>query len=783
MIGARIVNLFLLRGFLVGIGILALILAAGQSVEVSELVVELFDECVWRPQGEHTASYHPIYHTQATCLAFHKKLAIFLTIMIFWALLVSTIISSVVTREFSRRFALIIELIFVTLVPAFLTYRIVMDGIFRLDDIEVKAEGVDQGLAKADISIYDSIQNHPTALAFFILTLILSWLTVLAYYQISKHSERSRTRQITVFSLFPLGFIAASGAFFVLGNSAYQTFGALNLLLLFGVFLVGTLHLLALLGHRWHVPLLGIALTLTALQWAIFQRGESKVVLKKLDAQQAISDESKINGDERSKYPLIVAFDRWLASRADLEDFKQKGKPYPVYVLAVAGGGLHAALRTSRIIEELQSRCPAFLQHVFVVSAVSGGALGSAVVAGAANAIPQVKTSECYDARQSTEPAQLLSHVSENYLAQDFLPSILGQALFPDLVHRLFVPQALLEHPRFAAIERAKFFERVLANRWRAVTEDLRRQNIDGVENLDPSFFDQDIHSPEVWNPMEVTNGSGDPEYPSQAPGLVFNTTDADLGRIVPLSRLRSEFFRNAIRSSNLSEVGATLDVTTAVGISVRSPVILPAANVVFAHSMQNTENDSKDTPKNNQSKKIDVRLVDGGYADNSGIQTALDIVKIVRSDYEAVGGPVQFKIRMIYIGERASTRQCITVDDCSKGAFDPVVSAFLNTRVQSGNALIVDALQEDADTDLSRRPPPLTFALSAEMLEPENRGSAMGWLLSGQSRNKIKSEVTAAMNENEECFDSPDFAASAKVSMFYFASVCSLRELKRDLN
>ena len=52
-------------------------------------------------------------------------------------------------------------------------------------------------------------------------------------------------------------------------------------------------------------------------------------------------------------------------------------KPYPVFVVAVSGGGIYAASSAATFLAELQDECSRFGQHVFVISGVSGGAVGA----------------------------------------------------------------------------------------------------------------------------------------------------------------------------------------------------------------------------------------------------------------------------------------------------------------------------------------------------------------------------------------------------------------------
>ena len=67
-------------------------------------------------------------------------------------------------------------------------------------------------------------------------------------------------------------------------------------------------------------------------------------------------------------------FEQWYASRPDLEVYDE----YPVYIVAAQGGGMYAADQTAIFLSRLQDNCPAFRNHLFAISAVSGGSVGAA---------------------------------------------------------------------------------------------------------------------------------------------------------------------------------------------------------------------------------------------------------------------------------------------------------------------------------------------------------------------------------------------------------------------
>ena len=67
-------------------------------------------------------------------------------------------------------------------------------------------------------------------------------------------------------------------------------------------------------------------------------------------------------------------FQQWYASRPNLEAYDE----YPVYLIAAQGGGMYAAYQTATFLSRLQDNCPAFRNHLFAISSVSGGSVGAA---------------------------------------------------------------------------------------------------------------------------------------------------------------------------------------------------------------------------------------------------------------------------------------------------------------------------------------------------------------------------------------------------------------------
>ena len=74
---------------------------------------------------------------------------------------------------------------------------------------------------------------------------------------------------------------------------------------------------------------------------------------------------------------LADALDAWHKRIAA----KYPGQIHPLYIVASEGGGIRAAYWTAAVLGTIQDEQPAFADHVFAISGVSGGSLGAVVFA------------------------------------------------------------------------------------------------------------------------------------------------------------------------------------------------------------------------------------------------------------------------------------------------------------------------------------------------------------------------------------------------------------------
>lgn len=262
------------------------------------------------------------------------------------------------------------------------------------------------------------------------------------------------------------------------------------------------------------------------------------------------------------------AFEKWYAL---VEKNNGPGAPHPLFVVATEGGGIRAAYWTATVLGELQDRNPQFASHLFAISGVSGGSLGAVVFDGL---LAQPKG----DGSKLKDQADLI-------LSQDFLSPALASMLYPDFVQR-FLPFPVPHFDRGRALELG----------WEKGWRDTMKNN-----RLAGSFVD-------LWNG----------ETREWMPSLFLNGTSVEKGKRIITTNLRltsifldAEDAANTLASDQLPATKASchIPLSTAADMSARFAYVSPAGR--FPNGSH---------------------VVDGGYFENSGATTALEIVTRIRT-------------------------------------------------------------------------------------------------------------------------------------------------------
>jgi hypothetical protein len=128
---------------------------------------------------------------------------------------------------------------------------------------------------------------------------------------------------------------------------------------------------------------------------------------------------SKLPGSRVRPTPEVV-FGNWADSLwNDTTVLKRKGDP--VFLVTSEGGGMRAAYWTAKALEGLQQKVPQFNERTLMLSGVSGGAVGEAVYIGCS----------------LHNSAESLSNCIQHFGATDVLTPMIGAWLFEDALARV----------------------------------------------------------------------------------------------------------------------------------------------------------------------------------------------------------------------------------------------------------------------------------------------------------------------------------------------------------
>lgn len=289
--------------------------------------------------------------------------------------------------------------------------------------------------------------------------------------------------------------------------------------------------------------------------------------------------------DEPGPAPLTIQehFRQWEGSKT--------GKP--IFIVAAEGGGIRAAYWAALVLSRLEDRAPGFSRQVFAVSGVSGGSLGGAVFA----ALAAEKESG------RALPCGALAKCAGDILGHDFLSPAIARMVAPDFVQR-FLPVPL------PLTDRAHALEDGWADAWQ--------------DEVGTGRFDRPFQN--LWRDGRATT----------VPSLVLNGTHVESGRRIVTTNLR--WTSGDLRDTYdlLRVVRSDLPLKTAVHNSARFAYVSPAGTM-------RPRGVSPWWPWGQDRGHV----VDGGYFENSGTVSALELVNVIQA---ACGHACDDRIYMIHL-------------------------------------------------------------------------------------------------------------------------------------
>lgn len=442
----------------------------------------------------------------------------------------------------------------------------------------------------------------------------------------------ARASAITMLVVPPLMLWLAPERF----NDLFRWLGPLATVGLMLVALTTILFLLGNLSHRTGIPciglILGSILLFGVINWfrstdletapgGVGGTGQAEPASRRPRNVQSAGAQGSADveqADLASTPAKLLA--GWIKSRKDVTRFA--GKRYPVFIIAAQGGGIYAASAAAHFLAKMQDACDNFSQHVFAISAVSGGAIGSTLFGGATASFQQTELVDC---GEPPAPNRRFTRLLGSVVRDDHLSGSVAATL-PDLL----VKVGLL-----SSYQLTRVFSASLAD---AVPNDLPGR----AEALECSFLVSFTRwtfpgaaGPEgcgtltgrtaLNRPFSAFTDSWRAPSSFAAPALVLNTTRAETGDRVAFAPFKLEPVgdQTLYSFSELKGVKPGVSLIEAAVTSARFPGMLPAKILPY-------------TPLPG-GRTLWRNFVDGGYADASGSTTALEIYQSLQQELPEV--------------------------------------------------------------------------------------------------------------------------------------------------
>lgn len=494
-----------------------------------------------------------------------------------------------------------------------------------------------------------------------------------------------------------------------------RTLGTLSLVNISLISLVYVSSLLTRWSDKHGIPLIAPLLVLAAL--ISIQNWNDNHHVRLVSSPPEELAARKLGESGKSVPVVIQAFDAWMKARPADYVRKFDGRPYPIYVVAAQGGGMYAANLSGLTLARLYDRCPALRHHVFAVSGVSGGSIGAGYFAALLGEAADRLTRDTCTVDTPAGGVGPLETQMEKLLQADLLAPVAASFLFPDLLQRL-IPYPI------EAFDRARAFEAGVEQAWAAIFPSARNP-------LREAFWRH-------WKP----DGA--------APMLFLNATVADTGQQVPIAPINlntvpNYFIRDLKTLRERAGLPDDQDVplSTAMSLSARFPLVMPAGLV--------------------RSSTKTLRLVDGGYFENSGVETAQEV--IIRISGPVCGaqgdfsncvegrGPAEkraYAFRTIVLTDYDDLREAYELnrnpqeDEAGLNELLSPLRAMVNVRTARGE-LIVGKLQV---FNPAGRPGPAYIPAAMVTLNHRIYGLPLGWQLS----KEVQAIISAQIGEPDQC-------------------------------
>jgi hypothetical protein len=462
------------------------------------------------------------------------------------------------------------------------------------------------------------------------------------------------------------------------------------------------------------------------------------------DPNVPTTDAKETNTQSPLKIDSVEAsFEKWLGPRLKTAGSSHS---YPVFIIAVEGGGIYAASAASLFLARLQDDCPDFADHIFAISAVSGGSIGASVFQALAHTHRGVGTNQCAEQAPplSAEPSHSLTNDISSIMLKDHFSPTIG-AIIPDLVG--------LPMGRAQSLE-ASFLSSVLAvdgcaekrltaqyvNHWSDGAEPALVLNTTSAETgYRVAFAPFLVHQ----------NGDG---AKRSVDGTLYSFADRDLTSEFTESTTPPKTVAGGSQNKptqtargGLAQTGGeTMPLMFAAVASARFPFIMPP----YAISVKPSAPDGAAERWN---------FVDGGYADWSGAATALDLYQALVQDLHNQKHDAKVDLKVLLLTSDDPLPEFKNIEGTQYGDVVAPFHALLNVRAGLGSQAVTqmcDFFRQDAGAQQESDPKHPSadlrcgsygdgsWKIRVIRLQDEVYGLPLGWKISETSYNLISALV-----------------------------------------
>jgi hypothetical protein len=288
------------------------------------------------------------------------------------------------------------------------------------------------------------------------------------------------------------------------------------------------------------------------------------------------------------------------------------GLKYPVFIIAVEGGGIYAASAASTFLARLQDENPCFSDHVFAISAVSGGAIGASIF----QAIEGARLSRAIAA--GGPPAKLAEIAKTANAAAAPTDDASVRCQPPAPTAKATVANVSFEREVCEIVEGDDFSPLIASIFPELLGFTGKGRAVELAASFQQSTNTEDADAGAVLSAPFANDWSDS----SKAPALVLNATWVETGfrtafAPFPLHKIDDSLY--SFFDENMPITPSQTLIQAAV-VSARFPFVLPPYSVQVtppAHTAKSGKAASTEPP-------VHWNFVDGGYSDSSGAATAL---------------------------------------------------------------------------------------------------------------------------------------------------------------